>query len=97
MAIVNDAFVGSLRLAERRHPVGHRLHAGEGHGAGRERPQQHQDAERGGAFGQLAGFLRQLVEGDRSEILHEDAVAADHDQQYQHRDIEVGRRGEQGA
>ena len=35
-----------LRLAERRHAVGHRLDAGQRDGARRERPQQHQQAER---------------------------------------------------
>ena len=85
------------RLAERRHAVGHRLDAGQGDGAGRERPQEHHDAQRLAALGQLLGLLGQRVQRDRAEVLDEDAVAADDDQQHQHHDVEVRRRGEQRA
>ena len=47
--------------------------------------------------GQLLGLLGQVLERDRAEVLHEDPVEADDDQQHQHDDVEVRRRGEQRA
>ena len=49
------------------------------------------------AFAELACLLGEVLEGDRPEVLDEDAVAADHDQQDQHQDVEVRRRCEERA
>ena len=77
MAAIHDSVVrGVLRLGllERRHAVGHGLHAGQRDGAAGERAQQHVEAEAPVAL--LASMASSLTHalGDRADVLHEDAV-----------------------
>ena len=79
------------------HAVGHRLDAGQRDRARREGAQQHQRLSAAVPSASSWASSDSVVERDRAEVLDEDPVAADDDQQHQHDDVEVGRRGEQRA
>jgi hypothetical protein len=89
--------VAGLRLAERGHAVGDRLHAGEGGRPGREGVQEQEEGDRrqlAAGAGQLGGLLVRVL--DRTEA-GEHPVAAVADDPAEAHDVHVGGDGEDAA
>ena len=87
--------VAGLRALERRDAVGHRLHARQRHGAGRERPQQQEERRASGSSS--ASCSPSSVSGMGPRSNEEDPDEPGDDQDDEHHDVEVGRSGEQAA
>ena len=91
-----DRRVLAFRLPKRGNSIRHCLDSGECDGTGRKCSQQHHQAERFRAFANLSGLRTEQIHGDRTHMLHVDAVKPGSDEEKKHHDVEVRGSGERG-